>query len=94
MLSGGEGMGTEKDFPRGLFEAYADGKITRAHFEAEFSAWQKATALCGVRALSRWGNASSGWTYRARRRSLSSSARWTSRFFVSICGKEAADAGN
>ena len=38
-------MGTKKDFPRGLFEAYADGKITRAHFEAEFSAWQKAHGM-------------------------------------------------
>lgn len=29
------------DFPRGLFKAYSEGKITRTNFEAVFSEWQK-----------------------------------------------------
>lgn len=29
------------DFPRGLFKAYAEGRITRNNFEAVFSEWQK-----------------------------------------------------
>lgn len=33
--------GMKADFPRGLFEAYAEGRITRAHFEVVFSEWQK-----------------------------------------------------
>lgn len=34
-------MITETDFPRSLFEAYAEGKLTRNAFESYFSEWQK-----------------------------------------------------
>ena len=34
-------MGAEKDFPRGLFEAYAERRITRTHFEFVFAEWQR-----------------------------------------------------
>ena len=41
MLAGGACMITETDFPRSLFEAYAEGKLTRNAFESYFSEWQK-----------------------------------------------------
>ena len=34
-------MITETDFPRALFEAYAEGKTTRNAFGSYFSEWQK-----------------------------------------------------
>lgn len=34
-------MITETDFPRSLFKAYAEGKLTRNAFELYFSEWQK-----------------------------------------------------
>ena len=34
-------MGAEKDFPRGLFEAYAENRTTRTHFTVCFAEWQR-----------------------------------------------------
>ena len=41
MLAGGACMITETAFPRSLFEAYAEGKLTRNAFVSYFSEWQK-----------------------------------------------------